>query len=659
MNIRKRITTEISLCIFMVCFAILAAFTAFMNIYICFAALGSSLVCLILFFIRSARIRTLLSRILSDGIGGVNTENKSSFRTMMLPVLITDSNRNVLWYNEHFKMKIIGVNNPNIFLEDICLTIENFSASSSVSAEGAEYEIGTKHYTVYTAVSNNGSEILYISYFIDDTEKTRDANEYLKTRLSVLILLLDNFEEIESDMKASDSAVILADINRVLENFINQTNGILTRISSKQYIALIEEQHMEKIIDDRFMILDNMRLVATGTLPVTLSIGVGRGANSIYENHILARQALDMALGRGGDQAALKTRSGYVFYGGTSREIEKRNRIRSRVIATSLFELFKDSSNILIMGHKGTDLDSLGSSIGLLCLARIADVDARIVYDPKASLSELMYEQYIKESKNHSSFILPSNISEYLNSKTLVVIVDCHTYSMLDDASSLEGAANIVVIDHHRRMVGYIENTVLFYHEPYASSCSEMVAELLEHIETKDNKPTKIEAETMLAGIMLDSKNFSVRTGVRTFDAASYLRNLGADTVVAKSFFSISMNEYLYKAGLVSNAVEYKGCAITITDYLPEHMRVVIPQTADDLLNIEGIKASIVAVKSNSTYLVSARSYGKYNVQLIMELMGGGGHQTTAGAQIDDVDDDTIKDMIHYAIDKYIEENER
>ena len=659
MNFKKRITAEISLCILLLSFAVLSAFTAFLNIYIFIASLSCAIISAVILIVRSARVRLLLSKITSDSNGGVSSENKSSYKTMNLPILITDSLGNILWYNDYFKQKIVGLDVDNIYLENISFTISKFDALASASAQGTEYIIKDRNYTVYTAVSQSNSETLYISYFVDDTEKTHNSLEYLKTRPGILIILLDNFDEIEADMKVSDSAVILAGVNRVLENFINKTNGIQVRLSTKQYVAIIEEQHLESIIEERFKILDEVRSIPTGTLPVTLSIGIGRGAKTIYENHILARQALDMALGRGGDQAALKTRNGYLFYGGTGREIEKRNRIRSRVIASSLLELFKDHSNIIIMGHKMTDLDSLGSSIGLLRVAKIAGIPAHIIYDPKSSLAALMYEEYIKTSNERSSFILPSEAYEYFDSKTLIVVVDCHTYVMLDRPELLENAASVVVIDHHRRMVGYIENTVLFYHEPYASSCAEMIAELLEHIEIPERKPTRIEAETMLAGIMLDSKSFSVRTGVRTFEAASYLRNLGADTVVAKSFFAISMNEYLYKAGLVSNAAEYKGCAVTVTDYLPDNMRVVIPQTADDLLNIEGIRASIVAVKTNNTFNISARSYGEYNVQLIMEKMGGGGHQMTAGAQINDVDDETVRSMIYHAIDKYIEENER
>ncbi len=327
-------------------------------------------------------------------------------------------------------------------------------------------------------------------------------------------------------------------------------------------------------------------------------------------------------------------------------------------MASALIDLFHEHENVVVMGHKMSDLDSLGSAIGVSRAAKIAGSDVNVVFDPKNTLATLMYEKY-KADGDSQLFITPNEASEYIDKNTLIVVVDCHTYSQLDMPALLEKTSNIVVIDHHRRMVGYIENAVLFYHEPYASSCSEMIAELLQHIETSEHKPTKLDSEVMLAGIMLDTKNFSIRTGVRTFDAASYLRRLGADPIVAKTFFSISMDEYQHKAELVSMAREYHGCAIVITDTLPDNLRVVVPQTADDLLNIEGIKASIVAVKSNGTYNISARSMGVYNVQLIMEEMGGGGHQTMAGAQIDNVDSALIKEMIYNAIDKYLEQNEQ
>ena len=656
MNLKKRVTSEIVLCMLLLWFAILATAAAYLNIYIFAASIICAVLSAAILIVRSAKVRSRIFKIIGGGVGGLGAEQKSVLRTMKLPALVTDSVGNVLWYNDDFRTSILSGN--DIYLEDIRLSIKDFNASDAVKSGGAEFTINNRHYIAYAGISENGSDTLFITYFIDDTAINRDAQEYRRTRPSVIVIYLDNFDEIETEMKGSDSAIILSDVNRILESFINQTNGILARITSKQYVAIIEEQHIEELIDNRFPILDEMRSITTGTIPVTLSIGVGRGAKTMFENNMLARQALDMALGRGGDQAAIKTRNGYVFYGGASREIEKRNKVRARIIASALVELFQEHSNVMIMGHKMTDLDSLGSAIGLARAAKITGTDASVVYDPKSSMSELMYEHFRQEG-DRQLFLTPSEAEGRIDKNTLIIVVDCHTYAQLDMPELLEKTNNIVVIDHHRRMVGYIDNAVLFYHEPYASSCCEMIAELLQHIETSEDMPTKVDAEMMLAGIMLDTKNFSIRTGVRTFEAASYLRRRGADPIMAKTFFAISLDEYINKAELVSAALEYRGCAIVISDTLADDMRVVIPQTADDLLNIEGIKASIVAVKSGNTYFISARSLGLYNVQLMMEEMGGGGHQTMAGVQIDNVDALLIKQMIYNAIDKYLEQNEQ
>ncbi|MCL2538881.1 MAG: DHH family phosphoesterase [Oscillospiraceae bacterium] len=656
MNLKKRITSEILLCFLVLCYSIMASIMAFINLYLAAIAVSLAVFTAVLLIVRSARIRSRIAKIISGGTGGIGTEQKSVLRTMNLPVLMTDSTGNVLWYNDDFKNLILS--GKDIFLEDIRLSIADFEASMAATAEGKEYVINNRHYTVYAGMAENGSDTIYISYFVDDTVKTHDALEYHRTRPSILVIYLDNYDEIENELKGSDSAVILADVNRVLENFINRTNGILTRVTTKQYIAIVEEQHMEQLIDGRFSILDDMRGISAGTIPITLSIGIGRGAKTLFENHIMARQALDMALGRGGDQAALKTKNGYEFYGGASREIEKRNKVKSRIIASALTELFHEHENVVVMGHKISDLDSLGSAIGIAAAARIAGATVNVVVDPKTTMAALMYEHFLREG-SQQLFITPAEAGEHIRRQTLIVVVDCHTPAQLDIPTLLDKSPNIVVIDHHRRMVGYIENAVLFYHEPYASSCCEMVAELMQHIETSERSPTKLEANVMLAGIMLDTKNFSVRTGVRTFEAASYLRKRGADPAAAKAYFAISLEEYLQKAELVSRAHEYRGCAIVITDTLPESMRVVVPQTADDLLNIEGISASIVAVKASNRYNVSARSFGIYNVQLIMERMGGGGHQTMAGVQIDNVDSVLIKEMIYNAVDNYLEQNEQ
>jgi c-di-AMP phosphodiesterase-like protein len=386
-----------------------------------------------------------------------------------------------------------------------------------------------------------------------------------------------------------------------------------------------------------------------------MSIGVGRGAKTLYENYIQARQALDMALGRGGDQAAMKTRNGYEFYGGVNRAVEKRNRVKSRIIASALFDLIQSSDNVLVMGHKNSDLDSLGSAVGVARMAHIAGVRANIVFDNKNTMAKPLFDKLIAQGYG-DMFLTAAESLDYISDKTLLVIVDCHTPQLVESEDVLQNVDNVVLIDHHRRMVGYIENTVLSYHEPYASSCSELVTELIQSVETAEDKPTVLEAESLLSGIMLDTKNFSVRTGVRTYDAASHLRRLGADPTETKLLFATDMGTYKNKADLVAAAKVYRGCAVVVTDMLPEDMRVVIPQAADDLLNIAGINASIVAVKFQNRIHISSRSLGAYNVQLIMEHLGGGGHQTMAGVQIDDADLDTVRALIHDAIDNYLDQ---
>jgi c-di-AMP phosphodiesterase-like protein len=652
LKFKKRITYEIVLGILMICFVILATFSALQNVYLSAVSILLFVATFILFFARSAKIRSNIAKVLfSEGTG---TKQKSMLKSMNLPIVITETSGKVLWYNDHFKNVILD--GEEIFLEEIKHTIDNFNAAFSSESGGSEYIINGKHYLAFSGVSGD-DDSLFVTFLIDDDFRYRESEEYKKTRPSIILFLIDNLDEIESELKVSDSAVILSEVNRVLENFIGKTSGILIRASAKHYIAIVEEQHMESIIDDRFSVLDEIRNIETGSIPITLSIGVGREGRTFKENNLSAKQALDMALGRGGDQAALKTRNGYVFYGGVTREIERRNQVKARIIASALTDLFKESENIVVMGHKMSDLDSLGSALGIARAAAITGCDVNVLIDPNKTMAKTLYDRYRREC-GEALFITPNEALDYVDEDTLVVVVDCHTPRQVEMSEVLKRTKNIAVIDHHRRMVGYIEDAVLFYHEPYASSCCEMVAELLQHIETPNNTPTKLEAEGMLAGIMLDTKNFTVRTGVRTFDAASYLKRLGADTIAAKSFFFISMDEYQHKSELVSMAVEYRGCAVVIDDQLPESMRVVVPQSADDLLTIEGVEASIVAVRRNNAYNISARSLGGYNVQIIMEQLGGGGHQTTAGAQVENVDEELLRKMIYNAIDGYLEKNE-
>ena len=657
MKFRRNVTIEIVLCALLFCFIALAAAMFFVNRNLFFVVLGMTMFIVVLFGARVVQIRKGLATLIT-GIGpGLKETQQTMLSAVSTPVFVTNRDGAILWYNDSTRINVLR--GKDIYLDPIESVLSDFDMSRCQEAGGAECSSadGGRHYRVFTTrASQDDDEELYVTMLIDDTEQHTEAENFLKARPSVLMFSVDSYDEITGETKESVRAEMMSEVYRAMENFINGTNGIFFRLSDRSYAAIIEEQHMQRIIEQRFPILDDVRAIHSDSVPVTMSIGVGRGARTLYENYIQARRALDMSLGRGGDQASMKTKNGYEFYGGKSRAVEKRNKVKSRIIALALADLMRAADNVVVMGHRLSDLDSLGAAAGVARAARICGADVRIVIDTKNTMARPLYDSLVAENENNL-FIDPAFAPDIVNEKTLLVIVDCHTAAMVENPALLKLTQNVVIIDHHRKMVGYIENTVLSYHEPYASSCCELVAELLQHIETNDNKPTKVEAEGILAGIMLDSRDFSMRTGVRTFEAAGYLRRLGALPAHAKEFFAIDLETYKFRSQLAAKAEIYRGCAVVVSDSLPENMRIVIPQAANDLLGIDGISASIVAVRMQNKILISARSNGTYNVQLIMEELGGGGHQTMAAVQLEDKDLETVKEMIHGAIDTYLENN--
>jgi c-di-AMP phosphodiesterase-like protein len=645
------------LVLFALCFVALAAALFFVSKLAFAAALCLSALLAALFFIRAAGIRRVLAGLITGTGPGRSSTQQSLLNSMEAPVLVTDSSGAVLWYNGPFKSSL-GLK-ADIYLENITDTMPGFDVRQYLGGFGGGCRAGERHYTVFSTEAAQGSDSIYVSFFLDDTMQHIEAERYRQTRPSVLMFTIDSFDEYSVGARESERTELLSEVYRAMEAFINDTNGIYVRLSNLNFIAIIEEQHIARIIEKRFPILDTIRSISSENGTLTMSIGVGRGAKTLYENYILSRQALDMALGRGGDQAAMKTRNGYEFYGGASKAVEKRNKVKSRIIASAMAELMQSADRVLVMGHKNSDLDSLGSCIGICRAAHMVGADANIVFSSRSTLARPLFDKLLLGGYGEL-FWEPGETPGRVTDRTLLVVVDCHLPSMVESEETLKACGgNVMLIDHHRRMVGYIDNTVLTYHEPYASSCCELVAELIQNLEPLDSndKLTGLEAESMLAGIMLDTKNFTVRTGVRTFEAASYLRRLGADPTGAKRLFSTDIDTYRHKVELVSSAQVYRGCAVVVTDQLPEKMRVVIPQAADELLSIDGICASIVAVRFQSRIHVSSRSLGAYNVQLIMEYLGGGGHSTMAGVQLDDADLETVRGLINDAIDHYLNNN--
>ena len=431
----------------------------------------------------------------------------------------------------------------------------------------------------------------------------------------------------------------------------SETNGIATKVGASRYHVIMEERYYGQFHDNRFEILSKARHLEEDM--VTLSIGVGHGGKDFAENDLLARQALDMALGRGGDQAVVKSNEGYEFFGGTLPSVEKRSKVRSRIVAKALHDVIAQSDIVMIMGHSVSDLDAVGSAVGIATAVKSCGKHPYIVIREETSLARNLIER-VRNEWEEELFITPEKaLSMGIGNNSLLIITDVHVSRMTESEELVKRFHKKVVIDHHRRMVDYISDTVVSYHEPYASSASELVCELIQYIIPANVKLPQIAAEAMLSGIMLDTRNFAERAGVRTFEASAYLRRLGAVSTEVLKLFSIPKEVYQAKSDLVNGAFIYKDVAVSMADNMTRDLYVAVPQAANDLLTLDGVRGSVVAVKFDNVIQISARSLGEINVQVLMEYLGGGGHLTMAGAQLRDISLQEAEEKIRESIDNY------
>ncbi|MEF9864935.1 MAG: DHH family phosphoesterase [Oscillospiraceae bacterium] len=599
---------------------------------------------ILLFNVR--RLRALIKFIIS-GKKDTYEAKKFSLEEVAIPIVAL-SDKNIIWYNSAFREDILQ--GKDLCLAPISRLVPGLDLAKVNEKGGQDVFVDTRRFTVFGGGMQTDG--IFVAYFVDDTVLKYQAAEYRAARPSVLIITVDTYDEILKELKESERARIASEIDLALERFIGKTSGFLKRISASRYIAVVEERHMKEIENSRFEVLDTVRAIGDENTTVTLSIGVGRSGETLRDCENMAMQALDMALGRGGDQAAVKSADGFEFYGGVSRSVEKRSKVKSRIVATALRDLMQQCDSVLIMGHKMSDLDCVGSAIGMLRFCKICKKPAAIVINQRQSLAENLIKQFYNAGFG-DDFVTADDVHDTVSDKTLLIVVDTHLKNMLESAHLYEKCKNIVVIDHHRKCVGHIDNAVIFYHEPYASSASELVSELLQYIGEKEDKPTPLEAQALLAGIMLDTRSFSLHTGVRTFEAAAYLRRMGAQTQEVKKLFASSFENYAFRAQLVTDATLYQGCAVVVSGEIPQEMAIVVPQAANDLLTIDGVEASVVAVMTGEYVSVSARSMGAVNVQVIMEKLGGGGHLTMAGAQLKDKSIEEARSLIFSAIDQY------
>jgi len=606
-------------------------------------------VALIMLRLLNMRTRTLFGEIEQ----AVRLSMSGTYSQLPTPVLTVFGSGEIVWYNEICAERVFD--GRDMRGQDISEMFPGIELGATSPPEGYDAQYGGKMYTVFVAALALEQGQGYILYMVDDTRLKHYANEYHQTRPSVALLVVDNYEALTPDYKDSERAQLMTEVEQAVESYISQNNGFVTKIARDRFIAVIEARGIDKILADKVELLDIVRKLAHGQrMPPTLSIGISGESASLYQAELSARQAVDMCLGRGGDQAAVKTANGYEFYGGMSKAIEKRTRVKTRIIASALSELIESSSNVLMMGHRFADLDSLGAAVGMLKAVRSLGKQAGICIDREKNLAGPLLERLMEGGYESGDFINPEEALGLVDSRTLLIILDTHLPGVLESEAVYRATRNVVVIDHHRKMVGHIEGAVIFYHEPYASSTCEMVTELMQYF---PGGPTlnRVEAEALMAGIMLDTRNFMMRTGVRTFEAAAWLRRLGADTVEVRKLFASSMESYRQKSAFISGAEIYRGCAIAACEQIVDNIRIVAPQTADELITISEVDASFVIYPYDGVINVSGRSMGAINVQLIMEKMGGGGHQTMAAAQFPEAETnaETVRGRLIQAIDDY------
>ena len=565
------------------------------------------------------------------------------------PLALIKEDGELVWHNNLFNALKINEENSekNILSITRGLNLENILKREENLHQ--RLSINEKLYDVYaTMIELKKEEYLYLLSFNDITKLI----DYETTRESVMLIEVDNFTEALDKTDENNRPLLVAEIERTINTYANNLKSMIKKYDTNKYILSIQDKYIEDEIKQKFNIIEIVSKIDKGnSIEVTLSIGVGKGGISPLENYNNANIAKELALGRGEDQVVVKSNDDIKFFGGNTKEIEKRTKVKARVVARALKELIYESSNVYIMGHKNPDMDCFGSAVGLASVVKQLGRNCNILLDNDTNAIEYFLNKLNNDSKYEDLFISIEEAKNKFDSQTLVIIVDVHNKSYIADLQLVDKAQRKVIIDHHRRSPDMIEHDILNYIEVYASSTSEMVTEIIQYMVEKPNL-TRTEAEGLLAGIFMDTKGFSFKTGVRTFDAASFLKSLGADTIEIKKMFTDDLDDYLLIAETIKSAEVNDNAAIAIT---PKNIdTVIIAKAADELLNISGISVSFVLGEINDEIYISGRSVGDINVQVVLESLGGGGHMNIAGTKISNKTMDEVIYELKEAMKKYL-----
>lgn len=577
-------------------------------------------------------------------VSGTRGLDKKYLERFGFPVAVVGEDDEILWYNSEFDRTICM--GSDMYGTPVDSVIEGMSVEQLCSSQGGDIEWGEKKFTVYANPIEQG----FVLYFFDDTYYKETEKEYKETRQSVALVVLDNNEALQDEDDEDESQRVAMQVESLLQKWAAEYNALYRKWGNSRYMIIFEERELEKVIENKFSILSKVREIKLGDMGATISIGIGRGEQNLRRSQLSAKRALDMALGRGGDQVAIIKDGDFEFFGGKTAGIERQSKVRVRVIARSLMEAIEDSDKVVVMGHKFSDLDCVGSAVGLYgAITATMNKKVEIAVDYNTSMAKSLIDAY-KTQCGEGVFLSPQEILPTVTAKTLLIVVDTQSENRVESKEIYEAVDRVIVIDHHRMSVDHLQNTLVFYHEPSASSAAEMCTEIIDSFPDVNLK--KPEAEALLSGIILDTKNFVINSGSRTFEAAAYLKKHGADTVSVRQLFSDSIEIYRNKYKLVSTARIYKKCAIVIAEEDMADIRLIASKAADELLGLKGVNASFVVFRTDdSTINVSARSYGKRNVQIIMEKLGGGGHHAMAAAQMRNVSFEVAVRQLVEAID--------
>lgn len=619
----------------------------------------------------NSRRKAEISKHIEDLTYTVDSTAKSTLINSPFPLVIIETDGNIIWKSLKFVQEFANINITNYLnnlVREIKINIDGKAKKTENKANeniiDKQMKIGNKTYRVLgkyvkskEKVKKQETEYMTTLYFIDETDKIELAKQYEDSQTCIGIIMIDNYEELMQRLESEDKPQVIAKIEKELYEWATISNGIIIKEDRDTYVYVFEQKYLSTIEETKFSILDTVKEIPIPEkMQITLSMAISNEGTSDYEKYKSASATIDIALGRGGDQAIVKKEGKYHFFGGRAQEVEKRTKVKARIVSHAIEELMIEAKDVMIMGHTNGDIDSMGASLGLYRLAKTLEKESYIINNTTGLTLDGFMENARKEKEYTDAIIDKTEALGKISSDTLLIIVDTHKKSYVEVPELLEETNKIVVIDHHRRSTDYIDNAILTFHEVYASSASELVTEILEYSEN-DVKLTDIEVEGLYAGIMMDTKNFTFKTGVRTFEAAAYLRKCGVDIIKVKKWFQTDLENYNIISDIVRKAELVNGSiGISLYEKEDKDANIICAKAADELLTINNITASFVIGKNGEKVFISGRSIGDVNVQIILEKLGGGGHITLAGAQVEGMTIQETKQELINRINEYFSE---